>query len=376
MALSFEIDDHLTKSLQSLDLKFAEWAKMLGDLDSGIRASIHRQARISTIGATTRIENAVLTDLEVDWVDTELETDGRPTAFIERRHVIEAKLSKDKKRSIEEVAGCREMLAVIHTQGRDLFPLTQSTVCGLHRELLKYYPPAEYHLGRYKTVPNTVVERDLFTGVERDVLKTSNPGPITESAMADLVDWYNHTLPEHPWPIAVACEFVFRFLACHPFQDGNGRLGRALFTLALLQGPRDHLNQVAPYLAVDRIIEQHRSEYYTVLARVSGGLSSLDPSTYRIDLFLNFMLKMLVKALDAIGVSRDRAQAIRDISPAATQILNCFREQPEQRLTPKQIGLETKIPTRTISRTLGTLVKAELIQRLGKGAGTRYKLTF
>jgi len=127
---------------------------------------------------------------------------------------------------------------------------------------------------------------------------------------------------------------------------------------------------------VDRIIEQHRSEYYTVLARVSGGLFSLDPSTYRIDLFLNFMLKMLVKALDAIGVSRDRAQAIRDISPAATQILNCFREQPEQRLTPKQIGLETKIPTRTISRTLGTLVKAELIQRLGKGAGTRYQLTF
>ena len=124
------------------------------------------------------------------------------------------------------------------------------------------------------------------------------------------------------------------------------------------------------------MIEQNRTEYYAVLARVSNGLFSLDPSTYRIGLFLNFMLKMLDQALDAMCFSRDRAQAVHDLSATATQILNCFRERPEQRLTPKQIASETNIPTRTISRVLGTLAKGNLIQRLGKGAGTRYQLTF
>lgn len=376
MPLSFEVDDRLTKGLKALDLKIAERARMLDDLEPEIKAFIHRQARISTIGATTRIENAILTDAEVDWVDTELEADGRPTAFIERRPAIEAKLSGDKERSIEEVAGCREMLYVIHSQGKDLFPLSQGTVCGLHRELLKYYPPAEYHLGRYKTTPNTIIERNVLTGDERNILKSSDPGPITESVMADLVDWYNQTLPEHPWPVAVSCEFVFRFLACHPFQDGNGRLGRALFTLALLQAPCNQLNQITPYLAVDRVIEQNRREYYAVLAGVSNGLFCLDPSTSRNGLFLNFMLKALDQALDSICFYRDRAQAIRNLSATATEILDCFRERPEQRLTPKQIGHKTDIPTRTTSRILGRLVDAQLVQRLGKGAGTRYQLTF
>jgi len=78
---------------------------------------------------------------------------------------------------------------------------------------------------------------------ERMVLKTSEPGSLTEAAVADLLTWYNATLPDHPWPIAVGSEFVFRFLACHPFQDDNGRTGRALFLLRLLQCRQSHLHK-------------------------------------------------------------------------------------------------------------------------------------
>ena len=39
--------------------------------------------------------------------------------------------------------------------------------------------------------------------------------------MRDLIVWYNQTIREHAWPLLVATEFVFRFLAIHPFQDGN-----------------------------------------------------------------------------------------------------------------------------------------------------------
>ena len=49
---------------------------------------LHRFAFISNIGASTPIENAVLTDQEVEWVDTILQKDGKTTAFEENKIFI------------------------------------------------------------------------------------------------------------------------------------------------------------------------------------------------------------------------------------------------------------------------------------------------
>jgi len=376
MALSYTLDDRTTRRLKEIDRKATKRVDLLDSLDEESLAAIHRQARISTIGATTRIENAVLTDAQIDQIDTELAADGRPTAFSAMRARIDDKLTRDRERSLEEVAGCREMLAVIYSQGAELFPLSQATLCGLHHELLKYHPPAAYHLGRYKLVPNSVIERNHETAEERTILQTSDPGPITESAVSEMIAWYNQTLPEHPWPIAVGCEFVFRFLACHPFQDGNGRLGRSLFLMALIQCDDPNLNRLAPYLAVDRFIEQNKSEYYTVLARVSDGRFHSDPKKYRTELFLAFMLKAMDTAMDSIEFYKKRVELIRDLPISATKVLKCFKDRPEQRLTPKSIRQETKLPARTVSRILGSLRDMGLIQRQGRGPATHYQLVF
>jgi len=376
MAISYNLSDQITIKLKDIDRKAFQRADLLAGMAQDSRAAIHRQARISTIGASTRIENAVLTDAEIDRIDTELAADGRPTSFVSKRAQIQDKLSKDRERSLEEVAGCREMLLVVYSQGAELFPLSQATLRGLHRELLKYYAPADFHIGRYKMVPNSVIERNAETGAKRTVLQTSDPGPITETAIADLIAWYNQTLPEHPWPIAVACELVFRFLACHPFQDGNGRLGRALFTLALLQCSDANLTQVARYLSIDRFIEQNKAEYYATLAQVSDGRFHQDAKKYKMQLFLTFMLKAMDAALDSVLFYQERIELIQGLSASATDVLHCFKEQPEQRLTPKRIRQETQLPERTISRILRSLLDASLIQKYGRGAGTRYQLVF
>lgn len=374
--LCFRIDDTLTKELKRLDMIAARHFELLSGFEPDLKEGMHTQARISTIGATTRIENAVLTDVQIDWLDTVLSKDGRPSAFHSNRHLIEDKLSKDRERSLEEVAGCREMLGLVYSRAKELFPLSQTTLRGLHQQLLKYHAPSAHHLGRYKVAPNSVVERNQATGEERVVLKTSDPGPLTETTMTDLVVWYNKTLPSHPWPVAVACELVFRFLACHPFQDGNGRIGRALFLLALLQCQEKHWNGLVPYLAVDRFIEQHKIEYYAVLAETSGGRFSFDPREYRIELFLHFMVRMMFAALDSITVYRERYQAIRDLSESAAMVFQCFKDLPEQRLTPMAIRQQTNLAERTVSRSLRALFNANLVQRYGKGPGTRYQLVF
>lgn len=150
-------------------------------------AELHRFARVSQIGASTRIENAVMTDPEVDWIDTLHEGDGKKTAFEAHRHIIEDRFSKDRERSIEEVAGCRSMLLLIYGQAKELFPLTETTLRGLHAELMRHHPPAQDFAGDYKETPNAVVERN--PAQDRVLFQPAEPGAETKTAMTDLVAW-------------------------------------------------------------------------------------------------------------------------------------------------------------------------------------------
>lgn len=337
---------------------------------------IHLNVRISNIGASTRIENAVLTDAEVSWVDTTLSKDAKTTAFHDARDFVINKLSKDKERSIDEVVGCRSMLQIIYEQGKTFIPLQNSTLLGLHKELLRYYQKAHYYSGQYKQHPNSVIRRDVSTGEQMPVFIAAEPGLETERGMQSLLEWYNKVLSVHPWTIAVSVEFVFRFLAIHPFQDGNGRLARALFVLSLLQSPDKSLSFMAPYLPIDRHIERHREEYYFVLRRCSNGKFSHNSTAYEYEHFLIFMLKVIEESLSDFYFYRKRYQLIKDLSNAARQVLECFKDQPEVRLQTKDIVKAIEIPRPTVVAALQSLLRQGFLQRYGKKAGTYYQLVF
>lgn len=380
LMLSFKLTDEQTRGLKEVSDIAAEKMAYITSQDEGCREAIKKYARISNIGSTTRIENATLTDTEILWMNDKLALDDRPTAFLKEKRFIEHKLSKERERSIEEVAGCRAMLNVLFDQGSTLFPLSQGTICGLHRELMQFYPPAEHYLGRYKTVPNNVIERVMDGERElsrRDVLKTADPGPITETAMHDLVEWYNMTLPDHPWAIATATEFVFRFLAIHPFQDGNGRIGRALFALSILQSNDKILKALIPFIAIDRHIEKNKREYYLALRQCSGGRFSPEPKDYDLSHFLNFMLKIIRSALENdIEYYAKKHRSFIDLADAPQKALACFKEYPEKRLAIRDVINLTALPRRTAIHAVNTLIREQFLQRYGKGPSTKYQLTF
>lgn len=378
--LSFTLTDEQTKRLKDISDIAAEKMAYIALQDEECKEAIKKYARISNIGSTTRIENATLTDTEILWMNERLASDDRPTAFLKEKKFIEHKLSKERKRSIEEVAGCRAMLNLLFDQGGEMFPLSQGTICGLHRELMQFYPPAEHYLGRYKTVPNNVIERIMDGEKEisrKDVLKTADPGPITETAMYDLVEWYNSAIPEHPWAITVATEFVFRFLAIHPFQDGNGRVGRALFTLAVLQSSDSVLKALIPFVAIDRHIEKNKREYYLSLRQCSGGRFSPEAKDYDMGHFLDFMLKITRSALENdIDYYAKKHRSFIEMADAPRKALACFKEYPEKRLAISEVIDLTSLPRRTAVHAMNVLIKGHFLQRYGKGPSTKYQLTF
>jgi len=374
--LSFTLDVPTEKELVRLQAAIVGAWRELSSLSPAEAEYLHRQALISTIGASTRIENAVLTDQEIDWVDTTLSQDGRTTAFDSRRSFIVDKLSKDRQRSIEEVAGCREMLTTIYQQAAELFPLSEVYVRGLHHDLLRYFPQAQSYAGGYKAAPNKVVSRDHETGRQETVLEPADPGIMTQTATAELIAWYNDAIREMAWAVPVAVEFVFRFLAIHPFQDGNGRLGRGLFLLALLQSEDRQLREVVRYLAVDRHIEKNKALYYKVLHQASNGTFHQDPGQYHYGPLVRFFLKIIAAALGDIDIYRTRYANLVRLSESARSVLDSFRASPEQRLKVGDLEAQTTLPRRTIQYALKTLTDKGFVQRLGSGAGSRYQLVF
>lgn len=372
--LSFKLSSKIQKELLALNQQVAEKYTQFQKLTELEKAALHKFAKISTIGASTRIENALLTDQEVEWVDTMLTQTGQDYAA--QAEGIKSKLSKDRERSIEEVAGCRALMEWVYAQAAEWTPLRESTIRGLHGELLKYYPKANHYLGRYKIQSNSVVEYNQLTGKTRSVFKTADAGPVTKIAMEELLVWYNKSRKEEPFSVAWATEFVFRFLAIHPFQDGNGRLGRALFLVAMIQSDNEPLATLAPFLAFDREIEKRRAEYYKVLNQCSDGVYRHDPAEYKIEYFLRFMIKVLMASLENIDACLKRHHEIEGLSPAATDVLKCFKEHPEILLQVSRIVEETELPRRTVGNALSSLNALEIIQRKGKGPGTRYRLVF
>ena len=86
--LSFIPNPKIEKKLINLNGLLAESRKNLELLSPEETGYLHRFALISNIGASTRIENAVLTDQEIEWLDTTLHDDGKPTAYDQMKHVI------------------------------------------------------------------------------------------------------------------------------------------------------------------------------------------------------------------------------------------------------------------------------------------------
>ena len=374
--LSFRPNQKLENELRILQGKIVETCQDIKDLLPEEAIYLHRFALISNIGASTRIENAVLTDQEIEWVDTILQKDGKTTAFEENKSVILDKLRKDSERSVEEVVGCRQVLSTVYLQSKELFPLTEAIIRGLHHDLLRYYPKAASFAGGYKQTPNQVIFINHQTGEKRVVLDPSPPGIVTNLAMADLVDWYNLNIRENPWTLLVATEFVFRFLAIHPFQDGNGRLGRALFILALLQSNDHYITKITPYIAIDRHIEQNRPLYYTTLHKCSEGKFHENPQKYKIEVLVWFFMKILQSSLSDIDVYRRRYAQLQKLSESALTVLKSFKSTPERRLKVSDIEKDIDLPRRTIQYALQTLTKKAFIQKLGQKAGTRYQLIF
>lgn len=311
-------------------------------------AGLRRVATIESIGSSTRIEGARLSDRDVERLLSNLE--------------IKSFGSRDE----EEVAGYAEAMEAVFAHW-DSITLTENHIRQLHRDLLKYTGKDERHRGAYKTLPNSVEAFGPDGKSLGVVFETASPFD-TPRLMAELVKWTRVKLRDATLhPLLVIAVFVVVFLEIHPFQDGNGRLSRILTTLLLLRSGYAYV----PYSSLESVIEQSKEGYYLALRRTQGTIRTEAPDWQP---WVMFFLKALQQQKDRLAKRIERERLILgDLPELSVRLLELAREHG--RLTVAQAARSTGTSRNTIKDHVKALVEAGHLTRHGAGRGTWYALS-
>ena len=310
-------------------------------------SSLRRVATIESIGSSTRIEGARLSDRDVE----NLLANIRIGSFATRDE--------------QEVAGYADVMETIFG-AYDAVSLTEGHIRQLHRDLLAYSGKDERHRGSYKTLTNHVEAFDEEGQSLGVVFETATPFDRPRR-MAELVAWVAAQEEDGKLhPLLVIAIFVVVFLEIHPFQDGNGRLSRVLTTLLLLRASYAYV----PYSSLESVIEQSKDSYYLALRRTQKTIRTDTPDW---NPWLQFFLRALQRQKERLEKKMERERVMVAALPElSVLILELVREHG--RVTISEVVRVSGASRNTVKDHLKALAEQGHLQLQGAGRGAWYGL--
>jgi Fic family protein len=236
------------------------------------------------------IEKRIMDKFRLDWNYHSNALEGNKLTLGETNVIIQEGLTAGGKplKDALDIRGHNEVITYLGDFVNRKEALTEATIRGLHKMLLheSYKVEAKtpdggttskwVKLGEYKTEPNFV---KTPTGETRHFILPQD----TPAKMHELLEWYrSQDAAKSIHPLVMATIFHHRFTQIHPFDDGNGRIGRILMNLILMQ------NGLLP--VVFKI--QNREQYLSSLAKADVGeqnelfVFSAENEIYSEELFL------------------------------------------------------------------------------------------
>ena len=187
----------------------------------------------------------------------------------------------------------------------------------------------------------------IFDG--KEVVHVAPPAERVPLLMADLFEWLK-TSDAHP--LVKSCVFHYEFEFIHPFQDGNGRIGR-LWQSAILKDWRN----IFAWLPVESLIKEKQAEYYSAL-NVSD--TSAD-STF----FIEFLLGLILSTIEDILESHVKVtvNVTQKVTVNQQKILELIKKNPH--ITQNELTQAVGIARKNIVSNMKKLQEAGLLLRHG-----------
>ena len=328
-----------------IDAVKAQWQRV-NTLSPQMTERLYTSVLITSTGASTRIEGSRLSDEQVQ------------ALFRSQR------IQPFKTRDEQEVGGYHEVLQTVFEQW-DAILFSENMMLGLHQQLLKYSQKDQRHKGQYKFGSNRVEARDA-AGKLIGIVFDPTPVHLVEKEIHELLVWTKTALEQETFPaLLVIANFIFEFLAIHPFQDGNGRLSRILTNLLLLQQGY----AFCPFISHEKIIENNKADYYRALNKTqkSWKKESEDLSTWVV-FFLQAIEKQAEQAL--ILVTEEPTELF--LSDFQAQVWQFAQQTPN--FSRREVIEATGLNPRTVDHSLRKLLDMNKLERYGQGRATRYKV--
>lgn len=325
--------------------------------------------QMNALGFSAKNE-ATLASLTSDVVKSS-EIEGELLNYDQVRSSIARRLGIN---SAELVPGSRYIEGVVEmmldaTQ-RYALPLTEKRLFGWHAALFPtgYSGPYELVVGRYRTGEMQVVsgamgkENVHYQAVKADLVKIE---------MDRFLDWFNN---ENQLDLVLKAAIAhFWFIIIHPFEDGNGRIARAItdMLLARSEGSGERFYSMSGQILAER------KRYYEVLQKVQHSSGDI---TEWLDWFLNCLRNSMLATQDTTQKILRKAEFWKlhentPINERQRLVLNKLFDDFEGKLQVSKWAKITRTSTDTALRDIKDLIEKGILRQTDeKGRNASYEL--
>lgn len=309
----FEITSKIIELISNISEKIGE-INYLQNNPYHIR--LRKENRIKTIHSSLAIENNSLSLKQI-------------TAIIDGKHVL------GNPNEIKEVKNSIQAYDLLLS----LNPYNEKDLLKAHKLMMQDLVEIS---GKYRT--DGV---GIFDGEK--VVHLAPPADRVSELMFDLFEWIK-TSDVHP--LIKSCVFHYEFEFIHPFQDGNGRIGRLWQTVILKEW-----KEIFAWLPVETLIKENQKEYYCVL----GASDSAANSTK----FIEFMLSLILNTIEEIIETEKKVTQKVPVKVTVNQqkIIDAIKENPY--VTQEELADIVGIARKNIIANMKKLQTNGLIKRIG-----------
>ena len=309
----FEITSKIIELISNISEKIGEISSIQ---NNSHYIQLRKENRIQTIHSSLAIENNSLSLEQI-------------TAIIDGKRVL------GNPNEIQEVKNSVQAYDLLLT----LNPYNEKDLLKAHKLMMQ---DLVENSGKYRT--DGV---GIFDG--EHVVHVAPPAKRVPELMADLFEWLK-TSDVHP--LIKSCVFHYEFEFIHPFQDGNGRIGRLWQTVILKEW-----KEVFAWIPVETLIKENQKEYYNTL-----GVSDKSANSTK---FIEFMLSIILTTIEEI-IETERKVTVnvtQKVTVNQKKIIEAIKENPN--ITQEKLAEIVGISRKSIITNMKHLQENGFIKRIG-----------